>query len=426
MTGSSIRPVAGARVWYGEQRLDLDLPAGTEVLEVAPPRVEDAPDALALVAAALDRPIGSAPLLERARGIRRATVVVPDPSRATPASVYLLPVVARLAMAGLAPRSISVVVARGIHPAAPRSALERVLGAEVMGALRPVQSAPMAPDHNVSVGTDEEIGEVRVHRLVAEADLVVLTGAVVPHHLAGFGGGPKAFVPGVADRETVLAAHRLTLRTVLRPDGAVRSVAGRLEPNPFRDALLRVVRRFDRAFLLNVVADDEGRILGAAAGEVGGAHARAAALWTEKLGGVAAGAADLVVVGGRAPRDHDLIQAHKALLFAASWARPGAPIVWLARAPGGPGHVDLLPWFEIRGLDRHLAALRRDFHPYGLTAYSIRRLAKDHPVHVVSQVSRDLLRPMGLLPEDGPEAALRHALAEAAGPRVAVLPVGAW
>ena len=139
--------------------------------------------------------------------------------------------------------------------------------------------------------------------------------------------------------------------------------------------------------------------------------------------------ADLVLVGTAAPRDLDLVQAHKALLAASRLARPGAPIVWMARAPRGPGHPELLRWFESGSLPRHLAALREQFHPYGLTAFSLRRLASDHAIHVVSEVDREVLRPMGFLAFAEPQAALDHALAEArAGGRevvrVAVVPRG--
>ncbi|MHC5010932.1 MAG: hypothetical protein ACYTG6_08285, partial [Planctomycetota bacterium] len=70
----------------------------------------------------------------------------------------------------------------------------------------------------------------------------------------------------------------------------------------------------------------------------------------------------------------------------------------------------------------HLAALRREFHPYGLTAYSVRRIAKTHPVYVVSDVSPDLLRPMGLLPFPDAASALDHAVRHHRVRTCAVLP----
>lgn len=409
-------------VAYGAQRLTLTVPAGIAVGPHAGPPVRATGDPLATVAAALDAPVGLPGLAEAARGKGHVAIVVPDPTRPSAAAVYLLPILARLARAGLSPARIRVVIARGIHPAAPRSDVERIVGPDVMAALRPIQSAPELPDWNVEILQDEELGAVRVHRAVAEAGLVVLTGPVAPHHLAGFGGGPKALVPGVAERDTVLAAHRLTLRTLVAPDGSLRPATGRLTGNPFREALLRVARAFGRCWLLNVALDDEGVIAAAAAGEVGAAHALAVERYLALHPGAPPVPADAVLVGAASPRADDLVQAHKALLAALPWAKPGAPIVWLARAGHGPGHPDLLPWFESGRLDRHLAALRQTFHPYGLTAYSIRRAAKDHPIHVVSEVSPDVTRGMGLYPHASAQAALDAALSASGAASLAVLP----
>ena len=157
--------------------------------------------------------------------------------------------------------------------------------------------------------------------------------------------------------------------------------------------------------------DGRAGVAFAEAGEVGASQAAAAKRWREAFAAPRPEPADLVVAASGAPRDSDLVQAHKALVVAAEAAKPGAPIVWFAKADAGVGHPEMLPWFESGRLERHLAALRRAFHPYGLTAYALRWKASRHPVHVVSDLPPDVLRPMGLLPfSDGP-AALAHALA---------------
>lgn len=410
------------RVGYGDTDVELKVPAGIGVRVVTSRAEIPEREPLAVVAGAVDQPIDAPRLEEVAAGASGVTIVVPDGTRPPAARVYLLPVLARLARAGVNPDQLKVVMARGIHPATRRAAVEAALGAEVMTLLRPVQSAPDTPAMNALVGTDPELGEVRVHRLVAEADLVVLTGIVMPHHLAGFGGGPKSFVPGVADRATAVAAHRLTLDALVRPDGSIRSAEGRLEGNAFHAALLRAVRLFGRAWLLNVVLGPDGAIAGAAAGEVDAAQRAAIDQWREIHAPPPPEPADLVVVGVGGAQARDLIQAHKYLLRALPWAKPGAPIVWMARAGSGGGHPALLPWFASGKLPRHLAALRKDFHPYGLTAYSMRRIAQDHAVHVVSEMGRDLLRPMGFLPFKKAQAALDFALKEHEVRTCAVLP----
>jgi nickel-dependent lactate racemase len=417
--------VTAATIGYGDLDLDVRLPTDVSVRVVrvpAPAHVEDPSDALARVAHAIDHPIDAPPLEEAARGAESVAVVIPDGTRQAAADVYLLPVLSRLARAGIGPDRTKLVIARGIHAATPRRYVEAILGREMMDVLRPVQSAPGSPEVNVTIGEDPEIGPVRVHQNVAQADLVVLTGSIRPHHLAGFGGGPKALVPGVAQRETVLAAHRLTLDALVRPDGSIRSAAGRIEGNSFYAALLRVARAFEKTWLLNVVLDMEGSICAAAAGEVGAAHAAAVAAWREAYPAPEPEPHDLAIIGVEGPQASNLIQGHKALLRATAWVKPGAPIVWAVRAPDGPGHPALLQWFSAGKPPRHLAALRRDFHPYGLTAYSMRRIAKDHPVYVVSEMSRDILRPMGFLPCKDLQSALELACAENAVKTAVVLP----
>jgi len=414
--------VTTTRLRYGDEERTVTLPDSVDARVLEPRRPEHHPDPLAVVARAVDAPIDAPSLEERAADVKSVAIVIPDGTRRASAHVYLMPILSRLSRAGLAPAQMKLVMARGIHPATHRSVVEEMLGRELMSVLRPVQSSPNTPDLNVTIGTDPELGEVRIHRHVAEADLVILSGPVTAHHLAGFGGGPKALVPGVAQRETVLAAHRLTLGSLVRPDGSIRSTGGVVEGNPFYAALLRVARDFGKTWLLNVVLDPDGEIFAAAAGEVGAAHRAAIDVWKQTYDAPVGEPCDMVVTGVAGARAGDLIQCHKALLRALAWAKPGAPIVWAAAAPNGPGHAALLPWFGAGKLPVHLASLRTDFHPYGLTAYSLRRIAKDHPVYVASEMSRDLLRPMGLLPCKSLDAAVQLALDENEVETCAVIP----
>jgi nickel-dependent lactate racemase len=191
-----------------------------------------------------------------------------------------------------------------------------------------------------------------------------VTGAIAPP------GSPAAarLVIGCGDRATVEAAHRLTLDATVAPP--LRPRLGRPEGNPFAATLLRVARSVAAPTFLVNVGLAGGRVAHAAAGEVGAAHEAA---WTEHRRRFAVprpAAADVVIAACGPGRDGDLVQAHKALVVAAEVAAPGAPIVWLAHAGEGAGHPRFLPWFEAGRLERHLFALRRDFHPYGLTAYA--------------------------------------------------------
>jgi nickel-dependent lactate racemase len=412
------------QIWQGEAALDVVLREDLVAHDVGSRPPPDAADPLGLIANAIDEPIGAAPLAEAATGMESVAIILPDYTRPQVARVTLLPLISRLARAHIGPEQIRLVIARGIHPTAPRAEIEHMVGAEIMRVLRPVQSAPDTPGLNQTLGEHPRLGSVRVHRQVASADLVILTGIVTPHHLAGFGGGPQALVPGVAERETVVAAHRLTLDALVRPDGSIRPTRSG-KPNAFQRTLLDIAEMAGAVFSLSVVLGAEGGPAAAFAGAPRESHAAAIAGWQDLYGQVEARPHAAVIVGTRGARSRDLIQGHKALLAAAPWAAPGAPIVWIVPATDGPGHPAFLPWFEAGKLPRHLAALRERFHPYGLTAYSIRRIAKDHPVHVVSEMPGDVLRPMGLLAHATVADAVAHATRDLAkGAEVAVLPAG--
>ena len=412
---------------YGEDEVTVELPEALDVGVVEPQAPTASDNALGTIAQALDQPVGAKPFQELAAGCQRVAIVVPDPTRRAPAHKYLLPVFSRLARVGIGPDRISLIVGRGLHGTCTRDEVAAIVGEEVAATIRPVQSAPETPGLNQTLFEDERLGPVRVHRIAAQADLVLLTGIVQRHHLAGHGGGAKGLIPGIAERDTILAAHRLTLDALVQPDGSIR-LPGARGRNRFRAALTDVATRWGKAYVLDVLLDEAGEIADAVAGDVEAAHAEAAARFEAHRGCPPPEAdADLVLIGTRAPRSNNLIQAHKSLLEGAAHAAPGGRLLWCAQAPAGPGHSAFLPWFEAGPLPRHLASLREHFHPYGLTAYSVRRLAKDFAVHTVSEVAPDILRPMGLMPARTAQAGVDRALADAAKAgrpvqRVKVLP----
>jgi nickel-dependent lactate racemase len=410
-----------AELPYGDENVAVEIPESVRTEIVVPPAAGVVGDERAIVEAALDAPIGAARLEERARGCRRVVIVVPDGSRAARTTITIVPILERLEAAGVPADAIRMVVGGGIHAPATAAEQAAIVGAEVAARFAIGTTAPDDPAENVDLPPDAAIPRPRVHRSIGEADLVVVTGAVSPHYLAGFSGGAKGLVPGCADRATVAAAHRLTLDATVAPDGSPRSCLGKPEGNPFSAALLRIARSVPTLSIVNVGLA-AGRIAHAAAGEVGAAHEAA---WREHRARFATprpALADLVIVGGGAPRDRDLVQAHKTLVVAAEVSKPGAPIVWLAHARDGAGHPSFLPWFEAGKLPRHLAALRRDFHPYGLTAYALRWKAAQHPVYVVSTMPSDALRPLGLFPFDDAQTAVAYALAHHRVERCVVLP----
>ena len=72
-------------------------------------------------------------------------------------------------------------------------------------------------DDLVEVGENKAGRMVRVNRHYMEANKRILTGFVEPHFFAGFSGGPKAVLPGIADIESIMDNHGAT--SALRSNG---------------------------------------------------------------------------------------------------------------------------------------------------------------------------------------------------------------
>ncbi|MHC4134754.1 MAG: lactate racemase domain-containing protein [Planctomycetota bacterium] len=276
-------------------------------------------------------------------------VVVPDETR---------PAARRFALAALQDRlrgrRVEVVVGAGLHPAAR---IEAPWPCHVHDA----RAADL-----VAVGRAGDV-DVRLHPVVARARTVIAVGTVLPHYLAGFSGGEKAIVPGVAAEETILGVHAKA--DLARP--------GVVEGNPFADSIRGCAALLPgRLHCLHLLVGPRGPFAATA-----GDHAEAVAIYRERCAQPRPEPADVVVAdAGGHPTDATLLQAHKAYEAAAGLARPGGTIVLVAACAEGFGH----PEFERRlGCDDPLAGA---FHPYARTAAEWRRKAALWPTRVVTEL----------------------------------------
>jgi nickel-dependent lactate racemase len=183
---------------------------------------------------------------------RRVLLIVPDGTRTAP-----MPLMFRLIAELLADRvaALDVLVALGTHPSMDDAALSSLLGVDVRdggaGSCRILNHRWDLPETFVTLGTvpAEEVSEasagrldievpVRLNRLVGEPDgsspydQLIVVGPVFPHEVAGFSGGNKYFVPGVAGPEIINVTHwlgaLLTSRGIIGvADTAVRRLIDR-------------------------------------------------------------------------------------------------------------------------------------------------------------------------------------------------------
>lgn len=407
---------------YGTATLTCDLP-GARVLR--PATIASPPSPRELIASALAAPIASPPLEAIVRPGERVVIVTSDITRYTGSEHYLPLLVERLNACGVSDKEIAVVIALGIHRKQSEAEQRKILGS-LFSRIAVFDHECDDPAQLVDLGTTASGIPVRINRRVAEADRVIVTGTAGFHYFAGFGGGRKGLVPGVASRETCMATHF----SVFNPPevGGKHPLAktGILDGNPVHAALLEAARMVRCDFLLNTVLAPDKEILGVFCGELNAAHRAACELARELYTVPLEQPADLAVVScGGHPKDINFIQSQKAFDYGVQALRPGGTLILLAACPDGFGNPTFFDWFRYQDLDAFEAALRARYEINGQTAHATLSKARQYRVILVSGFSAEQTTAMGMEKAADLDAALELAKTTLPPvPRIVVIPDG--
>src|SRR3990172_6302039 len=185
--------------WYGDTPLVLDFPDGWRVQGVGDQSLPALP--AEGIRQRIQSPVSGLPLYQIAAGHRRAAILIDDLTRPTPVRDILPPLLAELARGGIGLSQVTLVVASGTHPPADEDALLKKLGGEQypwQAVVYHDSRSPMSYLGKTGRGTP-----LYLNPRVLECDLRIGVGCIYPHPAAGFSGGAKALVPGVAGAETI-------------------------------------------------------------------------------------------------------------------------------------------------------------------------------------------------------------------------------
>ena len=298
-------------------------------------------------------------------GKATAVVVVTDLTRACPDGILVPPILDELNRGGIGDERITVVIAVGLHRATTDAEKREKLGA-VVDRVRVIDSDGRDPSAVVDLGPIPPYGVPgSTQRLVKDADIVVATGIVEPHQYAGWSGGRKTVAIGCAGEALITATHGMRFIE----DANVR--LARLDGNPFHETAVEVARRAGLAFCVNVVTDDQGRVVAVAAGEPDAVLAELVTVASELYTRPIDKQYDIVIAGVGKPKDVNLYQASRAatyLRFAPTpVVREGGAIIIPAQLEEGAG--------DGPGEQRFLAALENAESPLAVVEEARRHFA---------------------------------------------------
>lgn len=398
------------RIPYSRTYLEFTLPAGMRATVVESRPVPPLDDPEAAIAEALARPIGSPSLRELARPGDRVCIVFTDITRASPDHLLVPAILRELEAAGVRDEGIILLCGIGMHRPSTREEKVAKLGAEVVARYRVIDNEPRNPQALVDLGVTPGGVPVQVHRAAVEADLLIATGIVEPHQYAGYSGGRKTVAVGAAGE--ALIAHTHGPAFVDHPGTRL----GRIEGNPFHEAVTEAARRAGLRFILNAVLDDEHRILRVAAGDPEAAFLELVAFARTVYEVPIPQQYDVAIGGVGYPKDTNLYQASRApsyLHFAPTpVVRKGGYYIIPARCEEGAG--------EGVGEQRFFAALRdapdvqfilddarRHGYPPGQQrAFVLTKVLEETRIIIVGSAHPDVVAACKMIPADTMEEAL--------------------
>ncbi|MCS7061684.1 MAG: nickel-dependent lactate racemase [Anaerolineae bacterium] len=320
---------------YGKNGLWIDVPAEWNPTVIEPMYVPGLADPVQAIREAM-RPLHHIDSLHN----RRIGIIFSDITRPTPNHIILPAVLAELAELGVRREQITLFNALGTHRPNTDAELCAMLGEEIVREYPIIQNNAFDPSTQVCLGVSRWGHEIWINRALVECDLKILTGFIEPHFFAGFSGGGKAIMPGMAGLKTVLGNHDAGMI------GHPKATWGVTHGNPIweeaREAALKTCETSANAclFLLNVSLNKDKQITGVFAGNLDEAHARGCAFVRQTAMRPAPHLFDIVVTTNSGyPLDLNLYQTVKGMSAAAQIVKPGGAIIAVAECWDGiPDH----------------------------------------------------------------------------------------
>jgi nickel-dependent lactate racemase len=322
---------------YGKEGLDINLPDYYDITLLESRSIEDLPNPHEAIRSSLRAPIGSNALNSYIKPDTRVGIVFSDITRPTPNHI-LIPAIIDELENGEA-KAITLFNSLGTHRPNTKEELRTMLGGRIVDQYQVIQNDAFDPDKLTFLGTTQRGHKIFINKDLLACDFIILTGFIEPHVFAGFSGGGKAIMPGMAGIETILDNHSAEMLD--HPNARWGVTSGNPiweEIHEIADILEKNLRKF--LFLVNVALNQKKQISGIFTGNVREAHAAGckfvldtAMLAVERPFDIA------ITTNSGYPLDLNLYQSLKGLSAASQVVRPGGSIIIAAECWDGiPEH----------------------------------------------------------------------------------------
>ncbi len=313
---------------YGTNSLTVDFDDSMDITKIEPDFQPGAADPSAVLREALRNPIGKPPLSACVTKDSKIGIIFNDITRATPTPLILSVILEELSF--IPPENITLFNATGTHRANSKEEIRWMIGSAVADSYRIIQNDCDDPASQCCIGMTVFGHEIWVNREMAGCDLIILTGFIEPHFFAGFSGGGKAIMPGMAGRKMIYGNHSAPM--IASP----KATWGITDGNPIWEEIQEAAEKTGNLFLVNVAMNNRHEIVSAYCGDLRAAHKAGCAEVKSSAMQPVAGPFDIVITTNSGyPLDLNLYQSVKGMSAAAQIVKPGGTIIIAAECSDG-------------------------------------------------------------------------------------------
>ena len=320
---------------YGKNGIEINLNSNWNTTIIQPVEQDVIKNPIKAIRDAIRKPLGSISLesiIKTRKTIKSVCIVASDATRPVPTHIILNGLIQELIDYGIQEKSISILIATGLHRPSHKEEIERILGEVIAKDVKVFNHIATDAKSLVSLNKIEVDGPQLINKRYFESDLKILTGYVEPHFFFGFSGGYKSIVPGIAGAETILANH--SAENIASPYARF----GSYENNPLTIHSAKIAKMVSPDFIINVCINENHEITQVAAGDLEIVHNKLVNFQDKHIFKEIQEPFDIVICGnGGYPLDLNLYQAVKSMAIGEMGVKQGGTIISVNECREGVG-----------------------------------------------------------------------------------------
>jgi nickel-dependent lactate racemase len=388
---------------YGKSSIDFDIPDRNIISTLIPQELPPIKNVSETIVEALRKPVDAKPLKDIVDKTTNVALLISDITRPCPSHKILLPLLTELNKSGVSDHHITIYFATGMHRRHTLEEKKKLVGTDIFNRIKTIDHDSHDSKNHHFLGKTKRGTEIFLNKQVLSNDLLIGIANIDIHYFAGYSGGAKSLLPGVASFQSIQQNHSLMLLQGSEP--------GRADGNPVREDLEEASQMANFNFIVNVALNENKEIVKVVAGHYIKAHRSGAEANDYMYKRHIKERADIVLATtGGFPKDINLYQSQKALDNAAYAVKAGGTIILLAECVEGMGEKTFSQWLQEASCpDDVIERLKKGFVLGGHKAFAIAKIAKTNEIILVSSLPEELVKKSFMKPAKTVEDALAQA-----------------